>query len=311
MSISLVMATYNGAKYLREQMDSIYNQTIVPDEIIVVDDCSTDNTLSVLSEYEVKGNLKVYVNEKNQGVSANFERAIKLAQGDYICISDQDDVWFPNKIETSLSKLKKIENGKPACVSSFCTDVDSELHVFESQRKARKDSEWEYPLYEDASQGSSLMFNKQMKDLILPLCKYFIYDHYIGVFSCFLGNRATIGSPLMYYRHHGDNVVAGKITHYHEGLSEAMALYYLLKRKERHYLLTYLRDYKMQMFEKSKRSLFDEVYSFYDVDSHFVMIKRVLRSKYFSCKVKFFFVVFVFSLIFLKNRRVVSMEKPF
>lgn len=308
--ISLVMATYNGAKYLREQLDSIYGQTVVPDEIIIVDDCSTDNTLSVLSEYKERGNLKIYVNEKNKGVNANFERAITLAQGDYICISDQDDVWFPNKIEASLSKLKEIENGKPACVSSFCVDVDSDLKVI-SARKPRTDSEWEYPLYEDASQGSSLMFNKQMKDLILPLCKYFIYDHYIGVFSCFLGNRAAIGTPLMYYRHHGNNVVAAKVTHYHEGLSEAMALYYLMKRKERFYLLSYLKEYKNQMFDKARVNLFDNVYAFYNVDNHFKMLKNVISCKYLTCKVKFFFVVFLFSLIFLKKRRVVSMNKPF
>lgn len=308
--ISLVMATYNGAKYIREQLDSILNQTVVPDEIIVVDDCSTDNTISVLSEYKDKGNIKIFVNEKNKGVNANFEYAISLAQGDYICISDQDDVWFPNKIEVSLSKIKEIEDGKPACVSSFCTDVDSELNVI-SQKKIRKDSEWEYPLYEDASQGSSLMFNKQMRDLILPLCKYFIYDHYIGVYSCFVGNRATKGVPLMYYRHHGNNVVAAGVTHYHEGLSEAMSLYYLLKRKERFFLLSYLKEYKIQFFDKSKMSLFDDVYSFYNVDSHLKMIKNVVTSHFVPLKVKFFFVVFVISLVFLKNRRVVSMEKPF
>lgn len=309
--ISLVMPTYNGSKYIREQLDSIYNQTIVPDEIIIVDDCSTDNTLSILSEFEGKGNLKIYVNEENKGVNANFERAISLAQGDYICISDQDDVWFPNKIETTLKKLKEIENGEPACVSSFCTDVDSELRVLYPYKKTRKDSAWEYPLYEDASQGSSLMFNKQLKEFILPLSKYFIYDHYIGVFSCFLGNRATIGAPLMYYRHHGNNVVAANVTHYHEGLSEAMALYYLLKRKERFYLLKYLKKFKMQMFDKSKIDLFNDVYSFYNVDNHFKMIKNVICCKFIACKVKLFFVIFVFSLIFLKNRRVISMEKPF
>lgn len=308
--ISLVMATYNGAKYLREQLNSIFNQSVVPDEIIIVDDCSTDNTLSVLSEYKDRGNFKVFVNEKNKGVNANFEYAISLAQGDYICISDQDDVWFPNKIEVSLAKLKEIEHGKPACVSSFCIDVDSELNEI-STKRIRKNSEWEYPLYENASQGSSLMFNKQMKDLILPLCKYFIYDHYIGIYSCFLGNRAAIGTPLMFYRHHGNNVVAAKVTHYHEGLSEAMELYYLLKRKERFYLLSYLKEYKEQFFDDSRRNLFEDVYSFYDVDSHLKMIKNVIGCKYISCKIKFYFVVFSFSLIFLKKRRVVTMDKPF
>jgi glycosyltransferase involved in cell wall biosynthesis len=92
--ISLAMPTYNGERFLREQLDSIYNQTIVPDEVIVVDDCSTDGTISILEEYKKKYGLKYWVNEKNLGYNKNFEKAISLCTGDYIALSDQDDVWF-------------------------------------------------------------------------------------------------------------------------------------------------------------------------------------------------------------------------
>ena len=76
--ISLAMPTYNGERFLREQLDSIYNQTIVPDEVIVVDDCSTDGTISILEEYKKKYGLKYWVNEKNLGYNKNFEKAISF-----------------------------------------------------------------------------------------------------------------------------------------------------------------------------------------------------------------------------------------
>ncbi len=304
------MATYNGAKYIREQMDSILSQTLKPDEIIVVDDCSADETVSILHEYKTKCNIKIYLNSENCGVNRNFEKAISLAEGDYIFISDQDDVWFPEKIKTTYEKLLEIEKGGPACVSSMALDVDANLNVQVLDKKT-KDAEYEMALYGNGSQGCSLAFNKKLKDIVLPLSDKFIYDHYIGVFSCFLGERYTIGKPLMYYRHHGNNVVSSSMNKYHRGLSEAMAIYYLLKRKERFYLLQYLSENKRDFIPEKKIPLFEKTFKFYNVSSHFQMIKNVFKNKYYSLRVKFFFVVFVFSLLFLKNRRVTTMEKPF
>lgn len=310
INLSLVMTTYNGGKFLREQLDSIYSQILVPDEVIVVDDCSKDATVDILKEYSLKYGLKYFVNEKNLGVNGNFEKALSLAKGDYIFISDQDDVWFPEKIKTTYEKLLEIEKGGPACVSSMALDVDANLNV-QVQNKKTKDAEYEMALYGNGSQGCSLAFNKKLKDIVLPLSEKFIYDHYIGVFSCFLGERYTIGKPLMYYRHHGNNVVSSSINKYHRGLSEAMAIYYLLKRKERFYLLQYLSENKRNFISEKKIPLFEKTFEFYNVNTHLQMIKNVFKNKYYSLRVKFFFVVFVFSLLFLKSRRVTAMEKPF
>lgn len=309
MAVSLVMATFNGEKYLREQLNSIVNQTLVPDEIIVVDDCSTDNTLSVLSEFKGKCNLKIYTNDTNKGVNTNFERAISLASGDYICISDQDDVWFPEKIEKTYKKLKEIENDSPACVSSEIIDVDSNLQTLKT--KCTKDSFYESALYSNGSQGCTLMFNKKLKDIMLPIPKEFIYDHFIGLLSCFVGTKYGIGEPLMYYRHHGNNVVSGRIHKYHKGLSEAIAIYYLLKRKERLYLLEYLRVVRKIKMSEEKKSIFEKAYDFYNVDSHFQMILNVWKNSYYTVLEKFYFITFVSSLVFLKKRRVETMKRPF
>lgn len=95
------MTTYNGEKFVSEQIDSILKQTISPCELIIVDDCSKDATYSILKEYEAKypSLVKVYQNDTNQGPLYSFRRAFSLCSGDYIAPSDQDDIWFEDKLE--------------------------------------------------------------------------------------------------------------------------------------------------------------------------------------------------------------------
>ena len=96
MKTSIVMATYNGAEYLYEQLDSIRDQSLKADEVIICDDCSKDNTVAMLKEYVEKNSLgdswKIIENEENLGYANNFHKALMLAQGDYIFFSDQDDI---------------------------------------------------------------------------------------------------------------------------------------------------------------------------------------------------------------------------
>src|SRR6056297_1133059 len=101
MKVSVAMATYNGHKYIKEQLDSILSQSRLPDEIVIVDDVSTDDTYSICEEYASLDQvpIKLYKNDTNLGFTKNFERAISLCSGGIIFISDQDDVWKNNKIE--------------------------------------------------------------------------------------------------------------------------------------------------------------------------------------------------------------------
>ena len=93
------MATYNGGKYLREQLDSILTQTITDWELVVCDDCSKDSTVEILTSYQEQDDrIKIFVNEKNLGFKKNFEKAIGLCSGDYIALADQDDIWHENHL---------------------------------------------------------------------------------------------------------------------------------------------------------------------------------------------------------------------
>ena len=98
--ISVAMATYNGEKFIREQLDSILAQTITDWELIVCDDVSTDSTIAILEEYANKdGRIQIHKNKVNLGFKRNFEKAISLCSGDYIALCDQDDIWKHDKVE--------------------------------------------------------------------------------------------------------------------------------------------------------------------------------------------------------------------
>jgi len=204
--ISIAMATYNGEKYLKEQLESIYSQTMLPDEVIVTDDCSTDETVSILEDYKQSHGLKYYVNEENVGYNKNFEKALRLCNGDYIAIADQDDFWMDNKLEVSVSKLVEIENNSPSMVSTNKYTTDSNLNVI-----SYKDNSDLYNYYDaffgPPSQGSTIVMNRKLLNVVLPLpnkddC---IYDAYIALVAAMCGNKYYIGEKLIKHRLHDNN----------------------------------------------------------------------------------------------------------
>lgn len=219
-SISIAIATYNGAKYLREQLDSIYAQDLLPDEVVVSDDGSTDETLTILEEYHQKYGLLYSVNDGEHGVNHNFYRAISLCTKDIIAICDQDDIWLPNKISVSYNKLIEIENNKPACVSSLCNHIDSKGHLISNEKDEKDTFGYDATLLtygkgQNRSQGCSLMFNKALKDIILIKIKMYpeikvtmFYDAFIAFTAAVTGHKYNLGERLMLYRHHSSNVLA-------------------------------------------------------------------------------------------------------
>src|SRR5436305_13508433 len=108
LTISVVMCTYNGAYFLREQLDSILVQTYPAKEIIIFDDASTDETPAIIKEFVQKhSHIRFYQNQSNIGFTLNFEQALKAATCDVIAISDQDDYWHPEKLKTMLQAWKE------------------------------------------------------------------------------------------------------------------------------------------------------------------------------------------------------------
>ena len=126
MKTSVVMATYNGSEFIREQLDSIKNQTMHVDEVVICDDRSKDDTVEIVRSFIADNSLQgwnIEVNEVNLGYGSNFNKALLKASGDYIFFSDQDDIWEPDKVETMVRIMEENSDIKLLCseFEIFCT----------------------------------------------------------------------------------------------------------------------------------------------------------------------------------------------
>lgn len=264
------MPTYNGEKYLREQLESIYNQTLLPDEVVVVDDCSSDGTLKILKEYHDRYGLSYYVNDSNLGYNKNFEKAISLCKGDYIALSDQDDVWFPNKIEVSYKAIQRFPEDKPALVSSFVEQVDAELKPVRKNIAKMQEGDWRLNLTRYNAQGCTLMFNRALLKYILPFPEDIIYDAYIGLTASMVGNRYYIPQRLEYYRLYGGNSLASSApksqyafsTQFH--FLKAYVPYWYTKDSQYRFL-NLLKKYQGENFLPERESTLEKVIKIFEV----------------------------------------------
>ena len=171
--ISVCMATYNGEKFLREQVDSILAQLTSEDELVVSDDGSTDKTIGILESYN-DSRIKIFHNQNNHGVNGNFENALRHAAGDYIFLSDQDDVWLPNKVTTCKNALATAD-----CIIHDCILVDSRLNTINPSFFLYHNSTegfWRN-LYRNSYVGCCMAFKRHILDTALP------YPNEIPVFQ--------------------------------------------------------------------------------------------------------------------------------
>ena len=215
--IDILMATYNGEKYLKEQLDSILNQTYSNFRLLISDDCSKDRTREILKEYEQKDNrIKVFYQETNLGYVKNFEFLLNQVESDIYALSDQDDVWLPKKIEKTYNKMMETNSD---LVFTDLEVVNENLEtIYPSYNdfmnlyrkiKENKDSYLMEYLYNTIT-GCTLMSKKSFLDKILPIptdSKYVIHDSWIGLVVSLYGKVEYLDEPTIKYRQHGNNQV--------------------------------------------------------------------------------------------------------
>lgn len=194
------MATYNGEKYIKEQIESILVQLNAHDEIIISDDGSTDNTLQIIEEIR-DSRISVITNKFAKGVSHNFENALNNAKGDLIFLSDQDDVWLPCKI--GICKNELVEND---LVVSNCMVVDENRRVthYSYFELAGSGKGFFKNLYRSTYLGCCLAFKKDILRKILPMPKSLLlfHDWWFGFISETCFKVKFIEAPCMHYRRH-------------------------------------------------------------------------------------------------------------
>jgi glycosyltransferase involved in cell wall biosynthesis len=207
MKVSVAMATYNGEHFLQQQIDSILSQLGNEDELIISDNYSTDRTVSIIEEYTKKdARVKLFMCEE-KGVTANFENAIKRTQGDIIFLSDQDDVWKPEKVQTVISYYKKHPN--ILMVMSDITVVDNDLNTtIESFYEFRGSRAGVLKnIIKNSYIGCAMSFRKELKQSILPIPRNVpMHDMWIGLVADMNQAALLIPEKLIYYRRHNNTV---------------------------------------------------------------------------------------------------------
>lgn len=194
------MATYNGERFIREQIESVLPQLKNDDEFLIFDDISTDATAKVISEFESDIRVKFKANAMRLGVVKNFERALEEATGDYIFLCDQDDIWMPNKVAECVDALQQ-----NLLVVTDCNVVDESLNelnasFFEMRHSGtgiRKN------IWRNSYLGCCMAFRKELLKVSLPIpAKVPMHDMWLGLLSETQGSVLFLPKKLSSYRRH-------------------------------------------------------------------------------------------------------------
>ena len=222
-SIDILLATYNGQAYLREQIDSVLAQSNQDWQLLIRDDASDDDTLNIIKDYVTKHSDRIVLIEDDSchlGASLNFQRLLENSLAEYIMFCDQDDVWLPNKIEATLNLMKATEKEHPNKPILVHTD----LKVVNSKLKTIAKSTWRYQrsfpetgndfnkvILQNVATGCTIMINKKAKAVSLPIPKEAVmHDWWIVINVAKHGKVVYVPDQLVLYRQHSNNAVGAK-----------------------------------------------------------------------------------------------------
>lgn len=198
--ITVCIATFNGEKYIREQLNSILFQLSLQDEVIVSDDGSTDNTISIIKSFN-DNRIKIIDGVHRHSPTLNFENALKEAKGDYIFLADQDDVWKDDKVKICLKWLQHYD-----CIISDAEVTDENLKITSPslyQLMNIKSGRVYNILYKNGYTGCCMAFTRRVKEAALPFPKDIpMHDIWIANVAAFLYKVKFIDDKLIYFRRH-------------------------------------------------------------------------------------------------------------
>ena len=264
--IDILMATYNGEKYLVEQLDSIINQTYRNWNLLIRDDNSTDKTLEIIQNYHKKDKrIKILKDNKgNLGIVRNFEELLKSSESEFIMFSDQDDIWVENKLDMYLKMIEKIKN-KGFMIHSDAILFDKNKSnilkdTFISKKAINKGLENVFFNY--FVQGATILISKEIKNFILPFPKeVYLHDRYIHLISELFFERIFVNKALIYYRQHGDNQIGAKNT-----IRELLSKRYFDERDRQ--LIKVIYNKYGSLLTEDKKKLIEEYFKITDIEKN-------------------------------------------
>ncbi|MGA8890994.1 MAG: glycosyltransferase family 2 protein [Anaeromyxobacteraceae bacterium] len=231
--VSVALCTYNGAAFVSPQLESLLEQTRLPDELVVFDDASSDSTFALLEEFARRAPFPVRVtrNSRNLGSTANFAKAIGSCNGDFILTCDQDDVWLPEKIALTIESFE--ENPCLGLVFSDAEVVDEHLRsrgyrLWESahfgkrqQRLVRKDRTFALLLRQWVVTGATMAFRSTYRPFVLPIPSVWVHDAWIALVIAALAPVGLIERPTVLYRQHAGQQIGSTLLSRREMLHRA------------------------------------------------------------------------------------------
>jgi len=219
MRISVAMCTYNGSRFLDEQLSSIHKQLRQPDELVVCDDCSSDDTVQKLQMFARSAGfpVKIVRNETNLGSTRNFEKAISLCDGEIIALSDQDDVWSENRLLETENAFAANPRTGLVFADGDIIDANSapiNLRLWQCANfTAAEQSQFicgdatEVLLKHSVATGATLAFRSEFRPVILPIPEIWVQDGWIALIVSFFANLVPINQPLVRYRQHAQQQI--------------------------------------------------------------------------------------------------------
>lgn len=226
--ISIVMCTYNGENYIVDQLNSIKRQTIQPDEIVIVDDASKDNTVNFVRKtmLDWEGNLILSINDANLGYKKNFAKALQKATGDIIFLSDQDDWWEATKIEKQMMALEAhprillcfhnallVDKNLTSLGISFWDTLKFSPSSFERNDYSRFS-------IDSMVQGCSCALRRELVNISLPFCNEAHHDEWIAMNAIMNGGILPIDECLLRYRQTGNNTLGASVEGFLDKISK-------------------------------------------------------------------------------------------
>jgi glycosyltransferase involved in cell wall biosynthesis len=217
-TISVALCTYNGERFLARQLQSIQQQTRLPDELVICDDCSTDGTVSILRDFAQSASfpVRVFENQRNLGFVANFEQAISLCAGDLIALSDQDDLWYPIRLERSEQVFQA--HPQVGMVFSDGDIIDNQDQPagtrlwasfgFAGERKQQMlAGDYTVLAGKRFVTGATMMFRSRLRPHCLPVGSGWLHDEWIAPTAAAVADAWPIEEPLIRYRKHASQQV--------------------------------------------------------------------------------------------------------
>ena len=206
-SVSVVMAVYNGRRFLQAQVESVLAELLPGDEFIAVDDGSTDGSLAFLNEFDSPA-MRVLANPRNLGVAATFERGLRLATHEFVFLCDQDDVWLPGKRAAFVEAFER--DLTVSVVISDAEVIDAQGRVIAPSFMATRqgfDGSLLGTLWRNRYLGCSMALRRSLLAKALPVPRLApMHDMWFGTLGRFAGNVVYLPQPLLQYRRHSGNV---------------------------------------------------------------------------------------------------------